>query len=367
MGFNCGIVGLPNVGKSTLFNALTNSAKAEAANYPFCTIEPNVGIVEVPDERLYKIAEIVKPRKITPTTIEFVDIAGLVRGASKGEGLGNQFLANIRNVDAIAHVVRCFRDENVVHVDGSVNPVRDIETINLELVFKDLESVEKRLQKVSKQAKSGDKKARAEVEALEKLKEILERGERIYPYLEELDDEGKRVVKELALLTAKPVMYIANVDEEGLLEDNEYVKQVKEFAEKEGAPVVKICAKIEAELAELEGEEKKEFLKELGMEEPGLNVVIREGYKLLDLITFFTAGEQEARAWTIRKGTKAPQAAGKIHSDIERGFIRAEVIKYEDLIREGSMQACKEKGLMRLEGKDYEVHDGDVIYFRFNV
>ncbi len=367
MGFNCGIVGLPNVGKSTLFNALTNSAKAEAANYPFCTIEPNVGIVEVPDERLYKIAEIVKPRKITPTTIEFVDIAGLVRGASKGEGLGNQFLANIRNVDAIAHVVRCFRDENVVHVDGSVNPVRDIETINLELVFKDLESVEKRLQKVSKQAKSGDKKARAEVEALEKLKEILERGERIYPYLEELDDEGKRVVKELALLTAKPVMYIANVDEEGLLEDNEYVKQVKEFAEKEGAPVVKICAKIEAELAELEGEEKKEFLKELGMEEPGLNVVIREGYKLLDLITFFTAGEQEARAWTIRKGTKAPQAAGKIHSDIERGFIRAEVIKYEDLIREGSMQACKEKGLMRLEGKDYEVQDGDIIYFRFNV
>ncbi|GAB6076938.1 redox-regulated ATPase YchF [Desulfurobacterium crinifex] len=367
MGFNCGIVGLPNVGKSTLFNALTNSAKAEAANYPFCTIEPNVGIVEVPDERLYKIAEIVKPRKITPTTIEFVDIAGLVRGASKGEGLGNQFLANIRNVDAIAHVVRCFRDENVVHVDGSVNPIRDIETINLELVFKDLESVEKRLQKVSKQAKSGDKKARAEVEALEKLKEVLERGERIYPYLEELDDEGKRVVKELALLTAKPVMYIANVDEEGLLEDNEYVEQVKELAEKEGAPVVKICAKIEAELAELEGEEKKEFLKELGMEEPGLNVVIREGYKLLDLITFFTAGEQEARAWTIRKGTKAPQAAGKIHSDIERGFIRAEVIKYEDLIREGSMQACKEKGLMRLEGKDYEVQDGDIIYFRFNV
>ena len=227
--------------------------------------------------------------------------------------------------------------------------------------------MEKRLQKVSKQAKSGDKKARAEVEALEKLKEVLERGERIYPYLEELDDEGKRVVKELALLTAKPVMYIANVDEEGLLEDNEYVEQVKELAEKEGAPVVKICAKIEAELAELEGEEKKEFLKELGMEEPGLNVVIREGYKLLDLITFFTAGEQEARAWTIRKGTKAPQAAGKIHSDIERGFIRAEVIKYEDLIREGSMQACKEKGLMRLEGKDYEVQDGDIIYFRFNV
>ncbi|ADY73362.1 GTP-binding protein YchF [Desulfurobacterium thermolithotrophum DSM 11699] len=366
MGFNCGIVGLPNVGKSTLFNALTNTSKAEAANYPFCTIEPNVGIVEVLDKRLYKIAEIVKPEKITPTTIEFVDIAGLVKGASKGEGLGNQFLANIRNVDAIAHVVRCFSDENVVHVDGSVNPLRDIETINLELVFKDIESIEKRLQKVFKQAKSGDKKARLEVEVLETLKEILERGERIYPYLEKLD-EGKRVVKELSLLTAKPVMYIANVDEEGLFEDNEYVKQVKELAEKEEAPVVKICAKVEAELAELEKEEKEEFLKELGMEEPGLNAVIREGYKLLDLITFFTAGEQEVRAWTIKRGTKAPQAAGKIHSDIERGFIRAEVTKYEDLIREGSMQACKEKGLMKLEGKDYEVQDGDIIYFRFNV
>ncbi|WP_456342692.1 redox-regulated ATPase YchF [Thermovibrio sp.] len=367
MGFNCGIVGLPNVGKSTLFNALTNTAKAEAANYPFCTIEPNVGIVEVPDERLYKIAQVVKPRKITPTTIEFVDIAGLVKGASKGEGLGNQFLANIRSVDAIAHVVRCFRDENVVHVDGSVDPIRDIETINYELVLKDLESVERRIEKVKKVAKGGDKKARAELVALEKIKEILERGERIRPYLQELGEEGQRVVKELALLTAKPVMYVANVDEEGLFEDNEYVKAVREFAAKEGAPVVKICAKIEAELAELSKEEKEEFLKELGMEEPGLNAVIREGYKLLDLITFFTAGEQEVKAWTVKKGTKAPQAAGKIHSDIERGFIRAEVIRYEDLIREGSIQACKEKGLMRLEGKDYEVQDGDVIYFRFNV
>ena len=367
MGFNCGIVGLPNVGKSTLFNALTNTMKAEAANYPFCTIEPNVGVVEVPDERLYRIAEIVKPKKITPTTIEFVDIAGLVRGASKGEGLGNQFLANIRGVDAIAHVVRCFQDENVVHVDGSVNPIRDIETINLELVMKDLESVEKRLQKTAKQAKSGDKKLRAEVEALEKIKGILEEGKRIQPYLNELGDEEKRVVRELQLLTAKPVMYVANVDEEGLFEDNEFVKQVKEYAREEGAPVVKICAKIEAELSELPKEEKEEFLKELGLKEPGLNSVIREGYKLLDLITFFTAGEQEVRAWTVRKGTKAPQAAGKIHSDIERGFIRAEVIKYEDLIREGSMQACKEKGLMRLEGKDYEVQDGDIIYFRFNV
>jgi GTP-binding protein YchF len=367
MGFNCGIVGLPNVGKSTLFNALTNSAKAESANYPFCTIEPNVGIVEVPDERLYKIAQIVKPKKVTPTTIEFVDIAGLVRGASKGEGLGNQFLANIRTVDAIAHVVRCFQDDNVVHVDGSVDPIRDVETINYELVLKDLESVERRIQKVAKQAKSGDKKARAELAALEKLKEILERGERVYPHLEELDDEGRRVVKELALLTAKPVMYVANVDEEALFEDNEFVKQLREYAEKEGAPVVKICAKIEAELAELSREEKEEFLKELGLKEPGLNAVIREGYKLLDLITFFTAGEQEVRAWTVRRGTKAPQAAGKIHSDIERGFIRAEVIRYEDLLREGSLQACKEKGLMRLEGKDYEVQDGDVIYFRFNV
>lgn len=367
MGFKCGIVGLPNVGKSTLFNALTNSTKAEAANYPFCTIDPNVGVVPVPDKRLYKIAEIVKPKKVTPTTIEFVDIAGLVRGASKGEGLGNQFLAHIRSVDAIAHVVRCFRDENVVHVDGSVDPLRDIETINVELVLKDLESVEKRLQKVSKQAKAGDKKARAEVEALEKLKEILERGERIYPYLDEFSEEEKRVVKELALLTAKPVMYVTNVDEEGLLEDNDLVRQVRELAEKEGAPVIKVCAKLEAELAELEGEEKEELLRELGMEEPGLNVVIREGYKLLDLVTFFTAGEQEVRAWTIKRGTKAPQAAGKIHSDIERGFIRAEVIRYEDLIKEGSLQACKEKGLMRLEGKDYVVQDGDIIYFRFNV
>ncbi len=367
MGFNCGIVGLPNVGKSTLFNALTNTAKAEAANYPFCTIEPNVGIVEVPDERLYKLAELIKPKKVTPTTIEFVDIAGLVKGASKGEGLGNQFLANIRSVDAIAHVVRCFKDENVVHVEGSVDPVRDIETINYELVLKDLESVERRLEKVKKVAKSGDKKARVEVEALERIKEILERGERIRPYLGEIGEEGQKVVKELALLTAKPVMYVANVDEEGLFEDNEYVEAVKEFARKEGAPVVKICAKIEAELAELPPQEKEEFLKELGMEEPGLNAVIREGYRLLDLITFFTAGEPEVRAWTIKRGTKAPQAAGKIHSDIERGFIRAEVIRYEDLVREGSIQACKDKGLMRLEGKDYEVQDGDVIYFRFNV
>ncbi len=367
MGFNCGIVGLPNVGKSTLFNALTNSAKADAANYPFCTIEPNVGVVEVPDERLYKIAEVVKPKRIVPTVIEFVDIAGLVRGASKGEGLGNQFLANIRGVDAIAHVVRCFEGEDVVHVEGSVNPIRDVETINVELILKDLESVEKRLQKVSKQAKSGDKVARGEVEVLEMLKEILERGERIHPYLGELDDKAMKVLKELQLLTAKPVMYIANVDEEHIASDNDYVLKLRELAGKEGSPVVKICAKVESELAELEDEEKEEFLRELGMEEPGLNAVIREGYRLLDLVTFFTAGEPEVRAWTVKAGTKAPEAAGKIHSDIQRGFIRAEVISYEDLMKVRSMQACKEKGLMRLEGKDYVIRDGDIVYFRFNV
>ncbi len=367
MGFKCGIVGLPNVGKSTIFNALTSSSKAESANYPFCTIDPNVGVVEVPDRRLQRIADVVKPKRLVPTTIEFVDIAGLVKGASKGEGLGNQFLANIRGVDAIAHVVRCFEDPNVVHVEGEVDPLRDVETVNIELILKDIESVERRLQKVSKQAKSGSKAARVEVEALEKLMSILQEGKRVYPYLSSLDDASMRVVRELQLLTAKPVMYIANVDEESLGSDNVHVQKLKEFASSEGSPVVKVSARIEAELSELPGEEREEFLEELGLEEPSLNSVIREGYRLLELVTFFTAGEPEVRAWTVRRGATAPEAAGKIHSDMQRGFIRAEVIKYEDLIREGSIQSCREKGLMRLEGKDYVVEDGDIIHFRFNV
>lgn len=365
MGFNCGIVGLPNVGKSTLFNALTNTAKAQAENYPFCTIEPNIGIVEVPDERLYRIANIVKPKKITPTTIEFVDIAGLVKGASKGEGLGNQFLANIRNVDAIAQVVRCFEDKNVVHVEGSVNPKRDMEIVNLELILKDLETVEKRLNSSLKRARSGDKSAKNEVRILEHLKQTLESGKRAYMLTDGLSIAEERFLKELCLLTSKPMMYIANVGEDNT--ENKYIKEVERIAKTENAAVVKISAKVESELSELNEDEKIEFLSELGMKEPGLNAVIREGYKLLDLVTFFTAGEPEVRAWTVKGGTKAPEAAGKIHTDIERGFIRAEVTKYNDLIREGSMQTCKEKGLMHLEGKSYEIQDGDIVYFRFNI
>jgi GTP-binding protein YchF len=367
---NIGIVGLPNVGKSTIFNALTETGKAEVANYPFCTIDPNVGIVNVPDERLYKLAEMEKSKKIIPATIEFVDIAGLVKGASKGEGLGNQFLANIRNVSAIAHVVRCFEDSDVVHVEGSVNPVRDAEIIETELILADLQSVEKRLEKVIKPAKSGDKKAKFEVEVLSKAKEILDNLEPLRSHKDKFEpEEIDYLRKTIFPLTLKPLMYIANINEEDLPEgeNNPHVKAIKEKAEKEKAPVVVLCGKVEHELIELPPEERREFLEALGLEEPGLNKMIRTGYKLLDLITYFTAGEKEARAWTIKKGTKAPQAAGEIHSDFERGFIAAEVINFDELEKVGSIQKAKELGLVRVEGKDYVVQDGDIMHFRFNV
>lgn len=363
-----GIVGLPNVGKSTLFNALIQAAKAAAANYPFCTIEPNVGTVEVSDKRLYEIAKLEKSRKVVPTFIEFVDIAGLVRNASKGEGLGNQFLAHIREVDAIAMVLRCFENPEVVHVEGSVDPVRDAQIIDLELIAKDLETVEKRMEKVEKMARLGNKKAKEELNMLETIRSILEKMEPIRRHAKNLDPEVLDYAKRnLFLLTAKPLMYVANVSEKDLPEGNEFSKRVFEYAKEEGSPAVLICAKLEEELIGLEPEEKEELLKSYGLEEPGLNRLIREAYKLLDLITFFTAGEKETRAWTVKKGTKAPQAAGKIHSDFERGFIAAEVINYEDYIKVGSLSKAKELGLVRLEGKDYEIKDGDIVYFRFNV
>ena len=360
-----GIVGLPNVGKSTLFNSITN-AGAECANYPFCTIEPNVGVVPVPDERLDKLTQMYKPEKTTHAIIEFVDIAGLVKGASKGEGLGNKFLSHIREVDAIAHVVRCFKDSNIVHVDGSIDPLRDIETINLELIFSDMEMVDKRLDSAKKRLKA-DKKAASEIEALEKIKVALEQGKCARTV--ELTDEEKEQIKDLYLLTSKPVLYIANVSEEQIenAENDEMVKQVKEFAKTENAKVIPLCVKIEEELSSLEGDDKKEMLEALGLSESGLDKVVKTSYDLLGLMSFLTAGEPEVRAWTIKKGTKAPQAAGKIHSDIERGFIRAEVVSYDDLIREGSMLACKEKGLVRSEGKEYVMQDGDIVLFRFNV
>ena len=363
-----GIVGLPNVGKSTLFNSLTK-AGAESANYPFCTIDPNVGVVTVPDERLNVLGEMYHTKKIIPAAIEFVDIAGLVKGASKGEGLGNQFLANIREVDAIVHVVRCFEDSNIVHVDGSIDPMRDVETINLELIFSDIEVLDRRIAKTARSARN-DKAAAKELKLLEKIKAYLEDGRLAKNFDDFEDEEEEELFQSFILLTAKPVIFAANVTEDDLPndgEDNEGVQKLRKYAEEEKCEVFVVCAQIEQEIAELEDDEKKMFLEDLGLKESGLEKLIRASYRLLGLISYLTAGEPEVRAWTITKGTKAPQAAGKIHTDFERGFIRAEVVAYDDLIACGSHNAAKEKGLIRLEGKDYVVQDGDIMLFRFNV
>lgn len=361
-----GIVGLPNVGKSTLFNSITK-AGAECANYPFCTIEPNVGVVAVPDERIETLAKIYKPQKITNAIVEFVDIAGLVKGASKGEGLGNKFLSHIRETDSIVQVVRCFENSNIVHVDGNVEPIRDIETINFELIFADLETIDKRLEKARKMLKA-DKKYQFEIDTLEKVKQALEAGKCARTL--EYSDEELEIIKDSFLLTMKPVLYVANMDESEIEnpEANENIKKVKEYAKTEGAEVIPLCVKIEEELSTLEREEKLEMLEALGLEESGLDKLIKASYKLLGLISFLTAGEPEVRAWTIKNGTKAPQAAGKIHSDIERGFIKAEVISFEDFMKSsGSMNEAREAGLIRSEGKEYVMKDGDIVLFKFNV